>query len=360
MRFNLKKRLLIEKPDPQNLENPLWIHCASVGEFNTIKPILKELRKRYPIVLTYFSPRAEEFLKGKRDMYDLLFPLPIDLPFIVRKFEDVIKPRAVLIAEREMWVSLVKSTRAKKILLNAYARGGVIERWLVRDYSLIIARTEKDKEIFEREGAKKVLACGNLKFVQERDFKPVKIYVPDGYKIFVAGSTHEGEEELILKGFTQLRERHPIKLILAPRHINRVGRVEDLLMRYGLHYSKRSEGKNNWDVLIVDTLGELKGFYCIADVTFVGGTLVPIGGHNLLEPAFCGKPVLFGSHTEKVRDLEEFLLKKGYGFKVSSPEDIVDTVSRLLEEGFNPEEDLIEYARSVKECYLKAIYSELE
>ncbi len=355
----LRKRLLIKKPDIRDLENVLWFHCASVGEFNTALPIIKELKKFYSIVLTYFSPRAREYLEKKANFYDLLFPLPLDFPFLVRRFESLIKPKALLVMEREMWPSLIKFTRTKKILLNAYSTGGLMERLLIKEFDLVIARTQKDREIFLEEGAKKVIACGNLKVVQEiGEVKPPD--VPEGCRIFVAGSTREGEEEVILRAFTELKEDFPIRFVIAPRHISRAEEVVRLARGMGFKVSKMSEKNHDWEVLVVDTLGELKSFYSVADVAFVGGTMAKVGGHNLLEPAVFGKPVLFGPNTWKVRDLEEILLKKGYGFKVRDYMDMVSAVRKILSEGFQPKESLIEYSNKVKKCYLSGLRSELE
>lgn len=360
MKWELRKRLLLEPPDLKGITDPLWVHCASVGEFNTLKPILQELKRRFPIVLTYFSSKASDYLKAQKGFYDILFPLPLDLPFLIRKFEKLVKPKALIVAEREMWISLISFTRCRKILVNAYARGGLLEKFLVPKFDLIIARTEKDREIFLREGAKGVITCGNLKLVREGEVEPPAIKIEEGFKVIVAGSTHKGEEKIVLRAFTELKEFFPIKLIIAPRHISRSAEVKREAEEFGLEVSLRSEDKDTWDVLIVDTLGELRGFYCLGEVAFVGGTFVPIGGHNLLEPAFCGKPVLFGPHTEKVKDLEEILSKAGYGFRVGSYEELKDTLLNLLKAGFSPKEDIKGLSEKVEECYLKNLLRELE
>ncbi|NPA42001.1 MAG: 3-deoxy-D-manno-octulosonic acid transferase [Aquificae bacterium] len=360
MSLCLRKRLLLEKPNLDGIENPIWVHCASVGEFNTFKPILSLLKKSFPIVLTYFSPRAKEFLQSERDLWDFLYPLPLDIPPLVRKFESIVKPKMLVVVERELWVSLIKFTKTKKVLVNAYAKGNFLEKLLAPHYDLILTRTEKDREVFLSQGAKRVITCGNLKLVQEGEVKRPKVEFPKGYKIFVAGSTREGEEEVILRAFVELKRAFPIVLVLAPRHMHRISEVENLIRKFGLKYSKRSKSSRVEEVLLIDTLGELKGFYSVADVTFVGGTLVPVGGHNILEPAYLGKPVLFGPYTHKVRDLEDILLKNRYGFRVLDEKDIVNVVSAILENGFSPKKDLKEVSRSVKECYLSNILRELE
>ncbi len=360
MSFSLRERFLLKKPSVANLKDPLWIHCASVGEFNTLKPLIAKLRERYPVVLTYFSPRAESYLKSSAGFYDLLFPLPADLPPLIRRFEGIIRPRALLIMERELWFSLISFTRCRKILLNAYAKGSLMERLLAGKFSLILTRTERDREIFLREGARRVFSCGNLKLVAGEEVRPPANVPPKREKVLVAGSTHEGEEEVVLRVFAKLRERYPLRLVLAPRHMDRVERVRSVVEAFGFEYALRTESGREWEVLILNTLGELRSFYLWGDVAFVGGTLVPVGGHNLLEPALCGRPVLFGPHTHKVRDLEEILLEKELGFRVKGEEEFLRVADTLLREGFTPAEDLAETSRRIEECYLRHLLSELE
>jgi len=169
----------------------LWFHCASVGEFNTAKPILRPLRKDFFILLTYFSPRAREFLKTQESFYDALHPLPLDNPLSVKLFERQAKPYALLVMERELWYFLLKGVKAKKVLLNAYAKGSFWERALARQFDLILCRTEKDRKIFEGYGVN-AIACGNLKVVLEREEKRVSLTLQEG-KTVVAGSFHPQE-----------------------------------------------------------------------------------------------------------------------------------------------------------------------
>lgn len=354
----LKKRLLIERPRPLGDKKRLWVHCASVGEFNTVLPILKELKRDYSIALTYFSPRAEDYLREMGEFYDLLFPLPLDLPPFVRWFERFVRPERILIVERELWPSLIAFTRSRKVLLNARSGKNPLEGPLVRRFSLIIARTERDEDTFRKRGAGRVVSCGNLKVVQEDVGDGEEINPP--YKLFVAGSTREGEERIILKAFQRLREEIPLRLVLAPRHIKRAREVGSLARSMGFRVSFKSLWESGeWDVLVLDTLGELRDFYRRAWVTFVGGTFAPVGGHNLLEPAMRGKPVLFGPSTHKVRDIEELLVEKGYGFKVRSVDELIRAVYRILKEGFKPRGDLRSYAKEVKACYLRELRLEL-
>ncbi len=335
----------------------MWFHCASVGEFNTAKELILEFKKDYFVVLTYFSPRAKAFLEKQKNYYNLLHPLPLDIPMLVKRFEKSINPKALIILEREFWPSLIKSTKVKKALINAYSKGGIFEKIISKEIDLVITRTQTDAEKFTSYGVRKVLSCGNLKFVISAQEKSVNVKSKGDF--IVAGSTHEGEEELILKVFLRLKKNYEnLRLILAPRHISRVPHIENLLR--GLNYTLRSKESENWDILLVDTLGELFYLYSFAKVCIVGGTFVNIGGHNLLEPVYWKKPVIFGPYTQKVRDVEEFLIEQGIGFKVNNEAELYHLIKRFLEYSPDVSFDLKEYSKKIKDCYLEALKKFIE
>lgn len=353
-RWELSKRLFLKKLP--KIQNPLWIHTASVGEFNTALPLVRELKKEHKVLITYFSPRARSYLESLFEEYDALYPLPADLPCLIKKFEKKINPKALIILEREFWFSLIKFTKAKKILLNAYAKNTALERLLAKEFSLIVTRTKKDEELFKSFGAKKVITCGNLKLIYEHT--PKSLNIPLGNYV-VAGSTHEGEEELILRAFKELNLRD-FKLIVAPRHVERSKKVKELSESFGLKTSLYSQANGDWEVLVVDKLGLLRDLYSYAKVAIVGGTFVPVGGHNLLEPAYYNIPVVFGKYTQKVEDLKEVLQSLGLGFQVQSEEELKETLKHLVFEFKKPPVDLKEVGKKVKECYLKALLEELK
>lgn len=336
-------------------KDSLWIHTASVGEFNTIKPILKRLYPKYRIVLTYFSYRAKEYLraqKGKGYFHEL-YRLPIDLPPFVKAFENRIKPKAIFIMERELWPSLLSFTKAPKVWLNAYSKGGFLERWLSKKFSLIITKGEESASRFSLYGCKRVISCGNLKLVlEEPPYVELKVY---SSRLIVAGSTHKGEEVLIKRVFDRLREKFKdLKLIIAPRHISRSKEVAEIFLDYKVSF--RSRELPHWDVLVVDTLGELFSLYAYGEVAFVGGTFVSVGGHNLLEPVYFGKPVLYGPHTQKVKDLKEFLERMGLGFEVKDEEGLYLKLYKILTEGYPKGSfDLKSYAKDILNCYLTTL-----
>ncbi len=350
--LDLSKRLFLK--EVPELKDPLWVHVSSVGEFNTFLPILKDLKKRHKILITYFSPRAKEFLEGKKEYYDAFYPLPLDVPFIIRKFEEKVKPKALLILERELWFSLIRFTKTKKALLNAYAKGNLRERFLCRYFDLIIARTKKDKEVFERLGAKKVKVCGNLKFVYENEEKELNLSL-NGNTI-VVGSTHKGEEEIILRAFKRLKsELKNLKLILAPRHINRVQEVKKISESMGFRTLLYSNNGSDFDVLVVDRLGILKDLYKYGKVAVVGGTFVNVGGHNILEPAYWGIPVVYGKYTQKVEDLRNFLENEGLGFKAEDENYLYELLRNLIKNPVKRSSNLKEYGEKIKKCYIKEI-----
>ncbi len=338
----------------------LWFHTASVGEFNTARPLLKRLYRDYHITLTYFSPRAKRYLQTQIDKgyFHELYRLPPDLPFVVRRFENKIKADAILIMERELWPFLLLSTKVPKVWLNTYAKGGLLERLLSNRFSLILAREEKDAEKFRSYGLSQVFVCGNLKFVLEEP-PSVELKLRSS-RLFVAGSTHPGEEEVIKRVYERLiKELKEVKLLIAPRHISRATEVLRLFQDLGA--CLRSKEEEGWNVLVLDTLGELFSLYRYAKVSFVGGTLVPVGGHNLLEPAYFGKPVLYGPYTHKVGELRAFLEKIGLGFCVRDEKELYKTVLRLFtKEDTEKHTTLKEHGEKVLECYLFHLNAFLE
>jgi len=345
MRLELLKRLI---PDNSlnKCKGALWIHTASVGEFNTFLPILKELRKEYKILLTYFSFRARDYLESKREFFNCLHPLPFDNPYSVKRLEELVKPKALIIVEREFWPVLISSAKVPKILVNAYAKENFIEKLLIKNFELIIARTQEDTEKFKKLGAKNVVACGNLKFLCE---KGEKLNLKGDF--VVAGSVHRGELEVILKAFKEVKDTFPdMKLILVPRHVENAKLFEEKAKKFGFRTSvfENLEG----EVIVVNKFGILRSLYSVGRVAIVGGTFVRIGGHNLLEPACWGIPVIYGPYTHKVRDLKAFLEREGMGFEVKNEVELSTKLKELL--SLKREFKEIERkSEDIKGCYLK-------
>ncbi len=331
MVFDFKERLIFHIPKDLKKYRPVWFHCASVGEFNTARVIIEDLKREgMKVIVTYFSQRAKPFMeKSVSGMVDWVGVLPMDLPFTVSRFNRLVNPRLLIVVEREFWPFLLLKTKAPKILINAYAKGSFMERKLISRFDHVIARTERDGEILREGGAKRVSVCGNLKLVFTTTEKLSDISLEG--KIFVGGSTHEGEEKILLKIFAVLKKSFDnLRLVIAPRHISRSEEVLKLVEKCGFKVSLRSERKDDWDVLVVDTMGELPIFYKKAKVAFVGGTFVPIGGHNIGEPCRYDVPVIYGPYVSKIEDVASILEREGLGYRVSSVEEAIGIVSEIL------------------------------
>jgi len=301
----------------------MWVHAVSFGEMQAAAPLVRELRRRHPqygLVVTTFTPtgraRARALFGEEADVRYV----PFDLRGAVARFLDRTRPRLAVIMETELWPNLfaacgrrgipllLASARLSPRSMGRYRRLVPLFREALSRGIVIGAQTPGDAERFVAIGAPPghTHVTGNVKF----DFDPgadatararrFREQYAASRPAWIAGSTREGEEVMVLDAHERLLRKVPgLLLLLAPRHAPRFDSVEDLLVRRGLRYVRRSSGATpdaDCTVLLVDTLGELTVLYGAADVAFVGGSLVPAGGHNLLEPASLGVPVVTGPH----------------------------------------------------------------
>jgi 3-deoxy-D-manno-octulosonic-acid transferase len=340
--------------DPQPAAGSLWLHAVSVGEVQAAAGLIRALRQHFPdvpVVVSTVTPTGAQqaqtlFGKSVRHCY-----LPYDLPGAVNRFLDRIQPRVAIILETEIWPTLydalgrrriplvIASARLSTRSVDRYRRMAALFRETLSHGVLIGAQTAADAERFRAIGAApaRVQVTGNVKFdleipaatvVAGREFRA---RCAPGRPVWIAGSTHEGEEEAVLAAHAIVRERHPSALlILVPRHPQRFEAVRALLRRRGLGFAQRSSGAEPAapdPVFLVDTLGELQMFYAAADVAFVGGSLVPVGGHNLLEPAVLGMAMLSGPHTQNAQDVADLLAECGALRIVRSNEELAQRVA---------------------------------
>jgi 3-deoxy-D-manno-octulosonic-acid transferase len=333
----------------------IWLHAVSLGEMSAAAPLVRALRAKYPqnpLVLTTATPTGRARAKNLfGDTVDVRF-LPYDMPGAVARFLDRIRPRLAIIMETELWPNLyaecerrgvplvLASARLSAKSVARYRRFGALFRGIFSASSLIAAQTEGDAERFMTIGAQsaRTHVVGNIKFdIESRDEaagRELRASFGGARLTWIAGSTHAGEEEQVLDAHQALLADVPdALLILVPRHPDRFGMVADLLTSRGLRFTRRSEGAapaGNAQVLLVDTVGELGALYGAADVAFVGGSLVPIGGHNLLEPAALGIPVLTGPHYFNGKDIARLLLDRGAALQVNDARELAAAVKRLL------------------------------
>ncbi len=315
--------------------NGIIIHAASVGEVIAITPLVKVLQKNYPhlpITFTTVTPTGSERVKVAFGSSVSHFYLPYDMPYTIKKFLNFIQPKAIIVVETELWPNLIKYSHKKNIpfiVANARlsprssTRYGYIHKLLypmLNSIKLIMAQDKTSADRYLSLGVKqeKIINTGNLKFdlnVNEQLYREIKLLKEqlniNDRPIWIAGSTHEGEDELILQAHQKLLKDYPnLILILVPRHPERFDSVADTIKKTHLNFIRRTEEKkftNNISVLLGDTMGEMMHLYGLSNIAFIGGSLVPHGGHNPLEPIAFKIPVISGLHTHNFIEIFEKL-----------------------------------------------------
>jgi len=362
LRHSWKIRLGYGWPDVHPETKLIHLHAASVGEVVGLIPIVKELRRLLPdyqLLVTTLSETGQTMAKT-RLAPDYLTFLPLDYPFIVRSFFEHFSPRLILAMETELWPTLIskaKNLGIPVVIANGRISPGTERRYhwfsalyrpLAASLTAFLAQSEaharRARDIGVRDDAVEVL--GDVKYDQVLD-NPTSSSLADiranfrapGSKVIVAGSTHPGEHDSIIEHFSRLSSKSSDNyLILAPRHPQTIASVERLLKSHELDYVLRSAQRGGtviWTdqakVLLVDTMGELAYLYEFGTVVFVGGSLVPIGGHSPLEPAILGKPVIFGPQAFNFEDMNEILETAGGARLVRTAEELFEVAIDLLD-----------------------------
>ncbi|MBM4278539.1 MAG: 3-deoxy-D-manno-octulosonic acid transferase [Deltaproteobacteria bacterium] len=342
-------------------KKPIWVHAASVGEVLCCLPLLKRIKKEVPgceIVLTTMTSTGNETAKKLIPEADQILFFPVDHPFTIRRAIRKIGPRLFLIAETELWPNLLRSCGRKKIpvvLFNGRISEKSIRGYLLlksffkrclQDISLFLMQTEEDRGRIIEIGAppERTGVAGNIKFDQvlpSVNLEPtVEISGSLGFRgnepILIAGSTHQGEEDIFIQLYKDLRKADPhLILILAPRHLDRLDEVEKILRNESLSWKRRSslsgqDRKEMPGVILLDSMGELMRLYSLGTLVFIGGSLVPIGGHNPLEPLFFKKCILFGPHMFNFLEISRRLIEEGGAIPVKDKEELSSQLKRLL------------------------------
>lgn len=341
----------------------IWLHAASVGEVQAAVPLANALASRYPelpLLVTVFTPTGHERARKALGEFAEVRYLPLELPGAVRRFTRRAAPRAGLIVETEIWPNLLAACRRRRLpvmMVNArlsersarrYARWPL--RALIGEalagLTRVAAASPADAERFAALGvtADALTDTGNLKF----DLDLPESVDADGTAlrrawgaaerpVWVAASTHAGEEVVVLEAFEKLRQRQPeLLLVLVPRHPQRFDAVADLLDKRGLRFARRSQQQSvgaETQVLLGDTLGELLLFYAASDLAFVGGSLVPdVGGHNLLEPAALRLPVVVGPYLDGWTTVADWLQEAGALCRVEDAAGLAEAVAECVDD----------------------------
>ena len=344
----------------------IWIHAVSLGEAVAIVPLVKELHRRHPdhhfVVSTVTETGREAVEQRLAGVVEHLYA-PLDFPWVVSRLISQLRPALYLFVETELWPNLLRELHRRGIptaMVNGRlsTRSFSRQQWgpvrlfyrtMVRRLSLCLMQSDRDAERIIALGAdaRSVRRTGNIKFDQpipvssESESLRASLRLPQGEQLFVAGSTHGGEEEILVESYRSLVTHVPSAvLLLAPRHIERVDQVETMVRARGLAVQRRSTmslaqatAQSGPRVIILDSRGELASLYREAVVAYVGGTLIPVGGHNLLEPAVWAKPVLFGPYTDHCAEIASLLVETGGGRRVNDEAELTREVIRLYEQG---------------------------
>jgi 3-deoxy-D-manno-octulosonic-acid transferase len=345
-------------------QGAIWIHAVSVGETLAVAGLVAEMRKCFPerpVYLSHVTPTGRAAGEARIQGVEGRFFLPLDWKWAARRTFDRMRPAMLIIAETELWPNLLSVARergTRVILVNArlserslrgYRRFGFFFRRALAAIDHVFAQTERDAGRFRELGvpAQRITMAGNLKSdvrtPQSGDLarRVRRSFAESGRGaalVLVAGSTMRGEERLVLGAWDAIRRRFPEAfLVLAPRHPERFEEVAQLLGDEGRHFVRRTSldpvdcrQLAEAEVLLLNTIGELAGVYEVADAAFVGGSLVPTGGHNPLEPALWAKPVLFGPHMDSFRDIAEQFVASGAAFQITSAGELGGRVIELF------------------------------
>ncbi|MCZ6796240.1 MAG: 3-deoxy-D-manno-octulosonic acid transferase [Planctomycetota bacterium] len=351
---HLRRRAFDAVPERPTGRPALWLHGVSVGEVLSARRLLEKIVEDFPawdIVVSSSTRLGHE--AARRDFAKhTVISFPLDLGFLVRRALRRLRPDVVVIVEHDLWPNFLRSTIARGlpvVVVNArlsrrslrgYRRLSRLYRWPPRELAAICVQDDASARSFQELGfsPEKIHVTGNLKFDNPpppaaEGFRR-QLGFDDGDWVLVAGSTHEGEEEAVLDTFGRIRRSDSRAfLILVPRRIERTSEVAELVRSRGLSLGLWSEGpRRGPDVLLVDTVGELPRICAVGDVVFVGGSLVPVGGHNVIEPAALGRPVLVGPHYHNARSVVETFLERDALVVVQDAGHLARAVAELKED----------------------------
>jgi 3-deoxy-D-manno-octulosonic-acid transferase len=330
----------------------IWLHAVSVGETRAAEPLVKALRERWPdhhMLLTHMTPTGRatsEQVFG--DQVSRCY-LPYDLPWAVARFLSHFRPRLGMLLETELWPNLVHACHARSIplyLVNArlsersahgYARFGALTRTTLQELAGVAAQTEADAQRLAALGASEVAVCGNIKF--DRSPRPQDLELGERFRswfgarpVLLAASTREGEEEKLLAA-VDLAAYPELLTVIVPRHPQRFDTVARLLAGRGVAYQRRSNEQGvaaGTAVVLGDSMGELYAYYAACDLAFVGGSLLPLGGQNLLEACAVGKPALVGPYTFNFEEATRLAVGAGAALQVPDEQRLGKALAELL------------------------------
>jgi 3-deoxy-D-manno-octulosonic-acid transferase len=332
----------------------IWIHAVSLGEVIAVTPLIESLlNKQYQILVTTMTPTGAQQVQQRFKARVIHRYVPYDLPWVVQKFYKKVKPKAAVFVETELWPNLGYYAHQAKIplfLVNArlserscdgYIKIKFLVKPLLRQFDYILTQTEEDARRFKALGAfeRTVQVFGNMKFdlqvtdIDSSKFKELKTRWGLERVVIIVASTHDNEEEQILLRLRQLQNDIPhMVLLIAPRHPERFQKVYQLSIQMGFNTGLRSKPEtlnSNNEVILLDCLGELLGFYQLSDYAFVGGSLVPVGGHNVLEPIAMKVPVFNGPYFHNFKAICRDLQEAGAIEMANNVDELIQKIAHL-------------------------------
>jgi 3-deoxy-D-manno-octulosonic-acid transferase len=341
-------------------KNCIWVHAASVGEVVAASPLIKEFRREFPkspILVSVVTNSGYEMANRIIKDADSIIYYPLDLPWLAAHVLRRVSPQVFLPVETELWPNFLRAAREMRIpvmMVNGRISDKSVSRYhhlhsllddMIGTVTKFAMQSSIDAEYIVRLGAdpKLVIVTGNTKFDQtytdvsqeEKQRLLHEMGLEDNEGIFLAGSTHKGEDEMVLQAFAALRQKFPrAKLVIAPRDLLRTGEIASLCRRENLHVARRTEllkaPAAGHDVVLLDTIGELGKVYSVGDVIYVGGSLIPHGGHNILEPAAHGKAIIVGYNMFNFKDTHVLFTKRNACVTVDSSDELTQEVLRLF------------------------------
>jgi 3-deoxy-D-manno-octulosonic-acid transferase len=360
--FNVRERLALAEPDIIDSRQSIWLHGASLGEIGIIKKILPALKEKYPhhplVVSAITRSGIQSIQHDMKGFISHALYLPAEIKWSVRKMLALIKPAIIVITETELWPNFIleaKKYGARIVLINGRVSDRSFPKYLLlknlfkKILSAFHAIGVQNREYYRRfiklgADASRLSVTGNIKAsikLREVDsaFKrslKQSLCLNDEDKVFIAASTRPGEEEIILSAYERLKHVFPrLSIILAPRHPKRTPEIEMILKRRKLSYNKKSSLRGpsrTQQILILDTLGELSMLFAMADIAFIGGTLKPFGGHNLLEPLPFLVPICFGPYCETQKESVKLIKANQCGEEVEDAEEIFNYIHKALKD----------------------------
>jgi len=340
------------------LRRAIWIHAVSVGEVKAVENLVKRLRQQFPekpLVVSTATTTGQQLARDWGARVTHTFYFPVDLPWCVRRAVNRVDPEMVIVAETEIWPNFLRACRARGIrvvMINgrisdkSFSRYRLARRWLRRvfeDYTIIGMQSETDRQRIEAIGAdpRKVTVLGNLKYDAAASSGVVEnalgAFLKTWGPLWIAASTMPGEDALVVDAFKQVLRSHPdLKLLIAPRHTDRFDSVAELVKGRNLQMVRRTQlpavaaSLEQATVLLLDTIGELATVFQYAAVVYMGGSLVPTGGHNVLEPARHAKPIVFGPHMENFRDIARLFIDSNAAMRIDGSAQLAPAISQIL------------------------------